>query len=98
MPKKTKINSIIALEIGKYEAKIREFQIYLETHDVRRIGEINKDEDKYKEIDTQIKILNALPNWLEALKRLKEVEGEATEEMRGESEINDAHKFLKGNK
>lgn len=87
-------DSVIALEIEKYEQKINEFQTYLETHDIRRIGEFDGEEDKYKEIDTQIKMMNALPNWLVSLKALKEAAEEAKTELRGGNEISDAARIM----
>lgn len=90
-----KVNSIIALEIEKYEAKIGEFQSYLEYN---KIGIIEFD-DIYKEIETQIKMMNALPNWLEALKKLKEDAKDKPIELRGGAEINDvARKLMDKNK
>ncbi len=90
MAKKDK-NNVIALEIENFENKIKEFQIYLHTHDIRRIGEFEKEGgDKYKEVDLQIKMMNALPNWLVALKSLKEAAAELQEDLRGDSEMNDA--------
>lgn len=86
---KSKVGNVIALEIEKYESKINEFQTYLETHDIRRIGELDIEEDKYKEIDTQIKMMNALPNWLVSLKTLKEDAEAKSIELRGGNEISD---------
>lgn len=91
--------SVIALEIEKYEKKIFEFQTYLETNDVRRIGELEDDgQDKYKEMDIQMKIMNVLPNWLISLKNLKEESATKTVELRGGNQINDAVRLMKERK
>jgi hypothetical protein len=50
-------------------------------------------EDKFKEIDIQIKMMNALPNWLSALKGLKESE-QAKMELRGGGEMSAATQII----
>ena len=90
---KKEIGNIIALEIKKYQDKIEQFQDYLSTHDIQRIGE-SVEEDKYKEIDTQIKMMNALPSWLVSLKSLKEDAEEDEVELRGGGQMNAAARRL----
>lgn len=53
------------------------------------------EQDKHKEIDTQIKMMNALPSWLVALKGLKETSQAKEVELRGGAEINDAARLMK---
>lgn len=82
--------SVIALEIEKYEKKIAEFQDYLENH-----ANVELAEDKYKEIEIQIKLMNALPTWILALKNMKE-DSQAKEkevELRGGASISDMAKL-----
>lgn len=91
---KKKDNNIIALEIEKFEEKINEFQTYLEVNNINRVGEYEDDGKKYKEIETQLKIMAALPALLEALKRLREVSQERQMETRGDVDIPDAWRSL----
>lgn len=102
MAKKTKDN-IIALEIEKYEKKIKEYQDYLEKNTI--ISKVDKDtinleqesqDKKHKEILIQIRLMDALPNWLEALKKLKQESENTSIELRGDSEMNDVFKRIKG--
>lgn len=83
-PKKT--NSLIGLELAKLEKKIKQYQEYLEEFNIRTM----KDQaERHKEIDCQIKIMNALPNWLASLEKLYGVENEKKEiEIRGGEEMN----------
>ena len=83
---KTKKNEAIALELEKFEQKIREFQAYLETYNVNSKTEtIMVDASKrHAEIQCQIKIMDALPNWLAGLKKLKEDSQTAEPEYRGD--------------
>lgn len=85
MPKLKK-NEAIALELEKFEAKIKEFQQYLETYNVTSKTEaIMVDVSKrHAEIQCQIKIMDALPNWLAGLKKLKEDSETAAPEYRGD--------------
>lgn len=85
MAKKIKENSPIALELKKFESKINQFQDYLRDF---TISDIVDDKQRHNEIDCQIKILNALPQWLAALEKLLEQE-DVTEqiETRGDQEI-----------
>lgn len=76
-----KSNSTIALEIEKFEKKIKEYQTYLQLMDITKMTE---EEGRHKEIGTQNSIMNLLPNWLEALKKLREVAQEKEMETRGD--------------
>lgn len=87
---KKKIESVIALEIEKYEKKIAEFQTYLESH------KVDNAEEKYKEMDAQTKLMNALPNWILALKQMKEdVQAKQNQtELRGGAQISGMAKLM----
>ena len=86
MAKKKKEDSLIALELDKFESKIIQFQNYLEVHDIRDIYE---DKKRHDEVDCQIKIMNNLPGWLAAYERLLEEKEEEVKkiEVRGEGEM-----------
>lgn len=87
---KKQVQSVIALEVEKYEKKIAEFQDYLERHKNFELAE-----DKYKEGDFQTRLMNALPNWILALKAMKEGAKDKNEvELRGDAKINAAARFL----
>lgn len=77
--------SIIALELDRFESKVRQFQDYL--HNVNPL--IIEDEKKRQtEIDTQIKIMRELPNWLAALEKLRNQDiMEKAKEIRGDVEL-----------
>jgi hypothetical protein len=92
---KSKKDSPIALEIQSYESKINEFQNYLEINPI--ISKVTKDGDikeepesqdkRHKEIAIQIKMMDALPSWLTALKKLKEEQVQSELETRGDIDI-----------
>ncbi len=83
----------IALEIEAFEKKIKEFQKYLAVNDINKIFD---DLTKAKEIDTQIKLMNAIPNLLDQLSKLRETQ-EKDIEARGGIQISGlAEKFVKG--
>jgi hypothetical protein len=85
MAKKNKDDSIIALELERFEKKIKEFQDYLEFTSIKSIGDTK---ERHSEIDAQIKILNALPNWLASYEKLLE-QNDASKELilRGDEEM-----------
>lgn len=87
-----KKNNVIALELKKFDAKIKEYQSYLALNDIREMA----DDKKHKEIETQIKMMNALPSWLESLRKLMEEQETAGKDLRGDSEFNEAYKVMKG--
>lgn len=96
-----KNEGVIALEISKYEEKIKEFQDYLEQNNVvtkvTSKGEYNEADNvqdkRHKEILIQIKMMDALPNWLSALKKLREEEIDKLE-LRGGTEMSDAARIM----
>lgn len=96
-----KKENLIALETNKYEDKVKEFQDYLEQNSVvtkvTQDGNINEAENiqekRHKELLIQMKIMTELPNWLAALKKLREDEENKTE-LRGGSEISAAARLM----
>ncbi len=86
---KKNADNVVALEIEKYESKISEFQNYL------AINNFQISEDKYKEADLHIKLMTALPNWILALKSMKEDAQTKTVELRGGGEISDGVRIMK---
>lgn len=97
--KKLDDKSLIHLNLEKLEAKVDEFQKYLQMNTI--VTKVtNKDEillseddqDKlHKEILIQIKMQDALFTWLPALEKLKEKELE-TKNVRGDMEVGDMFK------
>jgi len=96
MAKKIDEKNLIHFEIEKLEAKVQEMQEYLTMNpiitSVTTGGEISLSEDSqdklHKEILIQIKIQDALFNWLPLLEKLRA--GEQAKEIatRGDVEIN----------
>lgn len=83
MATKKNNDSLIAPEEAKLSAKVEEFQSYLET---RKINGEGDDSKRHKEIEVQIKMLNALFEWLpslESLRRLGTDEEEKEEYRKG---------------
>jgi hypothetical protein len=80
-------DSLIAIELLKFEKKINEFFDYLDK------SKLNKIED-LKEIDTQIKMIDALTRWLPILEKLRENEISKKMETRGDQEAGGAFKVL----
>lgn len=70
MSRSKKDNNPIALELCKYEAKVKEFQMYLES---KPIGYIMDDAIRHKEIDIQLKMMEKLPFYLAEIKKLKAI-------------------------
>lgn len=97
MPKKIDLKSLINVELRKLEAKIKEFQDYLQVNKINvsavsddgSITLSEDDQDKlHKEILVQIKIQDALFNWMPLLEKLKTAEQDKPLETRGDIEIN----------
>lgn len=96
MAKKVNPQDIILFELEKLEAKVNEFQKYLELNTIN--AQITKDgaitlseenQDKlHKEIVIQIKMQDALFNWLPLLQKLREGEQNKQLETRGDVEVN----------
>lgn len=79
-------NTIIAIELEKYEEIIIQYQSYLVQNDIRLMDE---DKKRHDEISAQIKIMDSLPKWLAALEQLryKDQEEKKELEVRGGSEM-----------
>lgn len=91
MTKKNNGNSI-ALEIDKFEKKIKQYQDYLQMMDITQMIE---EDTRHREITTQNSIMNLLPAWLEALKKLRDVSAEREMETRGDVGVPEAWQSLK---
>lgn len=66
--KTKKADNPIALELNKYENKVREFQAYLEKTIITSIAD---DASRHKEIDIQLKMMEKLPFYLSEIKKLR---------------------------
>lgn len=95
MAKQLKIENLIDVEITKFENKVKEFQDYLKTNNIvtqvmrdNSIVMTEDDQDKlHKEILVQIKIQDALLQWMSLLKKLRETEKEKKAETRGDIQV-----------
>lgn len=91
-----KKESLIALELKEFSDKIKQFQGYLSEHDIRFMDE---DKKRHDEVGCQIKIMDALPNWLAALEKLlttDEVQKKEIE-VRGGNEVSGLMKIKMNN-
>jgi hypothetical protein len=96
MAKKVDTKSLIHVELNKLEAKIHEFQQYLEINPIitkvtgNDIILLPEDAQSllHKEIAVQIKIQDALFNWMPLLEKLRETDSTKPLETRGDIEIN----------
>lgn len=95
MPKKINIENIIATELEKVEEKVREFQRYLLDNSVSGMASVGgditlseDDQDKiHKEITMQIKMMDAVLNWLPLLKKYRETEEQKKPGTYGDQEV-----------
>jgi hypothetical protein len=95
MAKKINITELIARELGNFEDKLREFQRYLKDNNISGIVSVGNDfdlseenQDKlHKEIIVQIKMQDAIMNWLPLLKKLRETEEQKDIETKGDIKI-----------
>lgn len=100
---KLNLDSLISVEIEKLQGKVNQFQKYLEmnpiTAQVTKDNEILLSQDSqdklHKEIVIQIKMQDALFNWLPLLEKLKKGEEGKELETRGDVEINGLFKNKK---
>lgn len=90
MAKKVNAAALIEKEIGNFVDKVEEFQRYLKDNNVRGVVSLGDEEftsvmqDKlHKEILIQIKMQDAILNWLPLLKKLKEDDETKKEVIRG---------------
>lgn len=93
MVKQLNKESLVAIELSRLDEKIKEFQDYLEKNTIitkiNRNNELKKadEENRHKEIDTQIKMINALFVWLPALEKLRGTDKKGFD-ARGGTEVN----------
>lgn len=85
--KATVPDSLIKIELSKFEKKINEFFDYLDKVKIMKIEDL-------KEIDTQIKVMDAVTRWLPILEKLRENEQNRKTETRGDQEIGGAFKDM----
>lgn len=96
MGKKINPDLLIAVELDRFEKKLKEFQSYLEKNSivtqVTSKNEILLAEDTqeklHKEIQVQIKMQDAVLAWLPLLKKLKESKQEDELQTRGDIAVN----------
>lgn len=95
MAKKLDPQSLIHFELAKLEDKVHEFQQYLQTNTI--ISSVSPDafdmaddqQDKlHKEIIIQIKMQDALFNWMPVLEKLRESTNAKQIETRGDIVVN----------
>ena len=68
MSRSKKSDNPIALELNKYELKVKEFQDYL---DSKPITSMANDSERHKEIEVQLKMMEKIPFYLSEIKKLK---------------------------
>jgi len=84
-------DSLIAVELSKFEKKLNEIQRYL----LENIIDSDMHPDiKYKEVDMQIKMMNNVLQWLPTLERLRETDSTKKIEIRGGQEVNGMFKTM----
>ena len=96
MAKKIQLDNIIAAEVEELADKVKEFQKYLKINNILTTGsgvrydEVEEEvqEKLHKEILVQIKMQDAVFNWLPMLKKLRETEAVDSLETRGNVEVN----------
>lgn len=100
MAKAIKVDNLVDVEIKKFEAKLEEFQNYMELNTiVTKVTDGNKilltEENQgllHDEILIQIKMQDAVLAWMPLLKKLREVEAEKASQIRGNVEVGDHFK------
>lgn len=80
-------DSLIKIELNRFETKMNEFYAYLEDCKLKNVEDL-------KEIDVQIKMMDALIRWLPILERLRETEKSKVMETRGDQEVGGAFRTL----
>lgn len=96
MAKKVDPKSLIHFELEKLESKVHEFQKYLEFNSIiSKVGvhiddfdiAIDEQDKLHKEILVQIKMQDALFNWMPLLEKLREKDESKNPENRGDANI-----------
>lgn len=93
---KIKVDSLINIELSKLENKVKEFQDYLEMNSIvaKVTGNseiflgLEQQDQLHKEIVIQIKIQDALFNWMPLLEKLREEKDNKKIETRGDVPVN----------
>jgi thiamine kinase-like enzyme len=93
---KIKAESLLSIELEKLENKVNEFQQYLEensiitkvTRDSEIIIALEEQDKLHKEIVIQIKMQDALFNWMPLLEKLREGSISKKLETRGNVKLN----------
>ena len=89
--KKLDSKSLVDLELSKLEKKVQEFQTYLEQNSILKAKTLDSTDDYqdklHKEMLVQIKVQDALFNWMPLLAKLRETEEDKVE-LRGGGELN----------
>lgn len=85
--------SVVGVELQRFEDKLKEFQDYLEKNTIItkvHNGKLKEADEanRYKEIDMQIKMQNAVLTWLPILEKLRTTEDSRKFEARGGQEVN----------
>lgn len=88
--------SLVNFELDNIESKVKELQTYLIINKINTsvskdglISISEDDQDKlHKEILLQIKVQDAIFNWIPLLEKLRETKGDEAIETRGDIEIN----------
>jgi hypothetical protein len=103
---KVKVESLIGFELDRLEAKVQEFQKYLEINSIitstkgLRLDEdalsLDAQDKLHKEIVIQIKMQDALFAWMPLLEKLREGAESKKLETRGDVEVSN-HFKKKGN-
>lgn len=102
---KIKLDSLISFELDKLEAKAGEFQQYLEensiitkvTSDNEILLALEEQDKLHKEIVIQIKMQDALFNWMPLLEKLREGDALKKLELRGDATANGLFNKVRNN-
>lgn len=86
MSRSKKDTNPIALELNKYEAKVKELQDYLEAKSITAIGD---DASRHKEIEVQLKMMEKIPFYLGEIKKLRTVVQEGVDKLMSNSLMGD---------
>lgn len=97
MAKKLNTESLINVEIQNLEDKVKEFQTYLKQNSINTntngiryddTEDLESQDKRHKEIVIQIKMQDALFNWLPLLEKLRQGEDAKKLETRGDVPVN----------
>lgn len=102
--KEVKNISNIEFELSRIDEKIKEYQDYLSENTIitkvkdNKLKEASEDQSlRHKEIEVQIKMMDAVLKWLPTLKSLREEETETKSlETRGDVQVSGIYKNKQG--